>query len=1363
MCMPTPPTRKPVPEAAPLLHAFFERSARAHPEHVALEIPGNARRPRRSLTYAELDRRAQAFAGRLSAIVRSECVVAILLPRHAPELFVAQLGILKAGAAYTCLDESFPDAHAICLLEDSSAVALVTDAEGARRARAARFPVANILELDESSDGAPPGPAPAWLQPSTLAYVIYTPGTTGKPKGVLIEHASIANLVASDLEYFGLAAGDRMAQGSSPAYDSAVEETWLAFACGGTLVVLDDEVVRRGPDLVPWLQEERISVFCPPPTLLRATGCRDPERELPGLKLLYVGGEALPRDVADRWARGRWLENGYGPTECSVTVVRTRIREGAPITIGHAVRGNQAWVLDEQLKEVPQGSAGELCISGASLARGYLNRPELTAEKFPTHPHLGRIYRTGDLVQREPDGQLSCLGRIDAQVKLRGHRIELGAIESVLAAQPGVRAAACTLQQTGRGPLLVAFVVPAGAAEETRFDVLERALREAFPEYMVPSRFGLLPSLPRNVGGKLDRAALPILGAREQERGQPAAQARDELERRIAAVFGTALDLPEPPSVQADFFLDLGGDSLAAAVTVSLLRDDPVTAPLTVRDLYAARSVAALAARAREAEGEEDSGATERQPASRGRGPEPVSAARLVLTNVLQALLLCGELVLGAAILWVAGFELLPRGVLALGLPQALLLAPLALLAAWLAYVPGAVLLLVLAKKLLIGTYRPVRVPVYSGFYLRNWIVQRIARLVPWDLISGTEFENAALRALGARIGKRVHLHRGVALADGGWDLLTLGDDVMVGQDATLRLVDLVGGCLVIGPVTLGAGSTLEVRAGMSAHSTLGERAYLGALSNLPEGARVPEGECWDGVPARLVGRAPDKVAHASTRELSPALHAAALVLARCAAALVFMLPPIVTLAGLAWLAGADPRQLGQALLDGSWSGFSLVSISIALVLALPLGVMLEALFLRALGRVPVGSISRFDPAYVRVALKSEVLQSAGDWIAGTLLWPVWLRLAGMRVGRNCEISTIIDVVPECLEIGDDCFLADGIYLGGPRLHRGVVTLTHTRLAHGDFVGNHAVILDGQELPEEVLVGVCTVPEPEHMHGGTSWFGHPPFELPRRKYTGFAHSLTHTPNFFRRANRLAWELARFLLPVPPLWLLFASASWAASRVVSTGGALEAIGTVALATSAAAATTVLAVLALKWILLGRVRPGEHALWSFWCCRWDYHYEIWSKWGRPLLSSLEGTLFLPWYLRAMGARIGKRSVLADGFAHVVDPDMLYIEDDVTVHALFQAHSFEDRVLKIDRVTIRSHADVGSGAVLFYGSEIGAGAVVAPHSVVMKHERLLPGRVYEGCPTVLSQGHASARVEFEPGLHAARANEMRVPAHG
>jgi amino acid adenylation domain-containing protein len=321
--------------------------------------------------------------------------------------------------------------------------------------------VAEFLKRKEPSSAAAPAP----LTASSLAYLIYTSGTTGRSKGVMIEHGSISNLVASDVEEFSLSPADRVAQNSSCAYDSSVEEIWLAFAAGATLVVADDETVRLGPDLVPWLRQERISVFCPPPTLLRSTGCADPDTALPELSFVYMGGEALPEDIADRWAKGRCMVNGYGPTEVSVTSVRERVREGEPITIGRPIRGLQAWVLNESLEEVGAEERGELCIGGIGLARGYLDLPELTAKKFPVHPRLGRIYRTGDLVHRASDGRFFYHGRIDSQVKLRGYRIELEAIESRLAECAGVRAAACKVQGAAAQQTLVGFIVPDDGSE----------------------------------------------------------------------------------------------------------------------------------------------------------------------------------------------------------------------------------------------------------------------------------------------------------------------------------------------------------------------------------------------------------------------------------------------------------------------------------------------------------------------------------------------------------------------------------------------------------------------------------------------------------------------------------------------------------------------------------------------------------------------------------------------------------------------------------------------------------------------------------------------------------------------------------
>lgn len=1291
-----------------LLHEYFERSAGLWADRVALDVPPGPQRPqRRILTYAELHGRANLLACRLAPLVERECVVAVLLPRNDVHLYVAQLAVLKAGAAYTCIDPIFPDEQIREILEDSEAVALLTDATGHERARALGFDAERTLDATAHHPAIPVAvpPSAPWLTPESLAYVIYTSGTTGRPKGVMIEHGSIANLVSSDVDAFALTPHDRVAQGSSASYDSSLEETWLAWACGGTVVVMDDDTVRLGPDLVGWLRRERVTVLCPPPTMLRTTGCADPAAELPELRLLYVGGEALPRDVADLWGRGRRLVNGYGPTECTVTCVRCDVREGETIAIGTPVRGMLAWALDGSLEPVPDGEPGELCMSGAGLARGYRNRPDLTAARFPEHPRLGRIYRTGDLVHRAPDGTFYYHGRIDAQVKLRGYRVELEAIEARLAEHPQVREAACWVQ----GETLVAFVVPSDDPPDA--GALQAALRGVLPPYMVPSRFGFLDDLPKSVGGKLDRKALPVLDAPADAAAVVAP--RNALEARIAEAIGAVLE--RPVSVTADFFAELGGTSLAAAMAISRLRDDPATAGLAVRDLYEARTVAELALRAGTAD-----------PAPRATRRSDGPRGNPALATVVQSLWLLLGLALGAPVVYFATFDVFPHLVGSLGLVPFLLLMPIMLYAALGVYAVAAVGLAAAVKRILVGRYAPLRSPVWSGFHVRHWMVVQTARLAPWWLIEGTVFQQAALRALGARIGQRVHIHRGVNLADGGWDLLDIGDDVTLSQDAAVRLVDLEDGQVVVGSVWLGSGSTLDVRSGVAGNTRLEANAWLGALSSLPEDGVIPRGERWEGVPAQHVGAAPaPPTSPAAGRVLPPTLHGLLMILCAGLITMIVALPLDLLTIGGALYYGVSGEQALDWIFNPTWEPHVLLAASAVVLIAGPLTVVLEALAMRALGRVPVGVIDRWSLAYIRVWLKSALLTSAGNVLSGTLMWPIWLRWAGMKLGPGCEISTIIDVVPELIEIGGDTFFADGIYLGGPRVHRGTVTLSPTRLGRNTFLGNHVVIPCGQQLPDDVLLGVSTLADDTRIRPGTSWFGHPSFELPHREVVACDRSLTHEPTPIRYASRLFWELLRFALPILPLLTLPA---WC--RMVGGGEAL--IVSVPLASLAIAGLFCLVVLAMKWALLGRVKPGTHPLWSCWCSRWDFLYVAWGMYASHFLMALEGTLLLQVYLRAMGMRIGKRVALGTGFAQVVDPDMLEFGDDATVSCQFQAHTFEDRVLKIDHVRIDPKATVGHEAVLLYGADIGEATRVAAHSVVMKRERLLPGRRYAGAPT-------------------------------
>ena len=1358
-----PASRAPSIEGAldALLPEVFARTVAAHPERTALDIPPGSDRPLRvRWTYAELARRVDLLTDALAPHVAPEGVVAIFLPRTNPDLFAAQLAVLRVGAAFTAIDPSAPDAHVRFVIADSHATCLVGDAATLGRLPAdaiggdRRVDVSADVSADDSigaRDQHPTGRVsrlPASPTPRGLAYVIYTSGTTGTPKGVLIEHASIANLVASDVEYFRLGPEARVVQGSSAAYDSSLEETWLAFAAGATVVVMDEETSRLGPDLPAWLVAERITVFCPPPTLLRTTGLEDPRTALPELSLLYVGGEALERDVSDRWASGRRLENGYGPTECTVTVLRTRVREGEPVTIGRPLRGHRAYALDERLEEVADGEPGELCIEGAGVARGYLDRPELTAERFPTHPRLGRLYRTGDLVRRQADGAFVYFGRIDEQVKIRGHRIELGAVESALAALAGVREAACRVQPSPSGPVLAAFVVASDPAHPPTFDDLAPRLAERLPAPMIPSRFQVIAALPMLPSGKLDRKALPEIAAADRVGHAPIVVPADELEGLVAEAFRATLGREAPVSAADDFFLALGGDSVGAAQVISRLRRDPRTVTATVRDLYAGRTVQAFAARVRAA------GAQRASPAIGSLSPRstgPRSTSPFWFT-VAQTLWLAAGLVLVGGLVYLNAFFVAPYLFARMGVVGAVLSTPIFGLLLAIVYAPIAVLVTVAAKGALIGRFVPLRAPVFGVVHLRHWMVERVAQLIPWSLLENTIFLGIALRALGARVGRDVHVHGSVDLRRGGWDLLTLDDQASLGQEVALRLVSIDAGEFVVGPVTIGAGATLETRAGVEAHTEIGAGASLAPLSWLSSGVSIPLGERFEGVPARSVGRTPPRPVRsivAPTR--TPLVHGVLTLVSRFGRWIPFSL----AFAACSLLLGEsgffDGAQLVRGLLDpfGEATGFE--RLAFLVVLATPLASIASAIGLRFMGRVEPGVFPCYSAAYLRIVAKTEAVTRAGLLWSGSLFWPMWLRLAGMRIGRRCEISTIVDVVPECVSVGDETFLADGIYLGGPRVREGDVEIGSTSLGSRDFIGNHAVIPTGCRLEDDVLVGVATVADGERMRTGTSWFGHPAFELPRVASLEFDRRLTHEPSLLRVANRVFWEASRVFLPIPPLLV---AGLWlhAVDRARAGASPFAMLGLwVPLATLGATGVLVALSVALKWLLLGRVKPGRHALWSCWASRWDFFYMAWDVWARRALAVLEGTLLLGFVLRATGMRIGRRVVLGRGCSQVVDPDMLTIEDDATVHALFQAHSFEDRVLKMDRVHIGRGASVGEGAVIFYGATIGDGAYVAPHSVVMKHEHLAPGRSYVGCPT-----EAEAAPDAVAGTAANRASD-------
>ncbi len=567
---------RPAAAAVSVPELFAAQVARA-PEAVALTFEG------RSVTYRELDEAANRLAHLLAGhgVGPGHCV-ALLLSRSA-EAIVAMLAVLKSGAAYLPIDPSLPVARIGFMLEDAAPTAAITAAGLADRLDGHDVVIIDVNDpaVDSQPSGALSTPAP-----EDIAYLIYTSGTTGVPKGVVITHHNVTQLIAS-LDPRLAAPGQVWSQWHSYSFDISGWEIYGALLHGARLLVVPESVAGSPDDFHDLLVAEKVSVLSQTPS---AAAMLSPD----GLEsvALLVGGEACPAEVMDRWAPGRLMINEYGPTETTMWVAFSApltAGSGAP-PIGAPAPGTAMFVLDDWLQAVPTGVVGELYVAGAGVGVGYWRRSGLTASRFVACP-FGvpgqRMYRTGDLVWWGADGQLHYVGRADQQVKVRGHRIELGELRAALAGLDGVEQAVVLAREDRPGDKrLVGYIT--GTADPAR---VRSALAERLPAYTIPAAVVVLEALPLTVNGKLDTRALPAPEYQDSDRYRAPATLTEEIltgiYARVLGVVRVGVD---------DSFFDLGGDSLLAMRLVAAVNKS-LDAGLAVRALFEAPTVAQLAPR----------------------------------------------------------------------------------------------------------------------------------------------------------------------------------------------------------------------------------------------------------------------------------------------------------------------------------------------------------------------------------------------------------------------------------------------------------------------------------------------------------------------------------------------------------------------------------------------------------------------------------------------------------------------------------------------------------------------------------------------------------------------------------------------
>jgi non-ribosomal peptide synthetase-like protein len=1278
---------------------LFSNTVKNYPNKIALHFNGS------SITYKELDSKSNAFAHHLINFnIGKDSIIGLFLPRGI-ELFIAHLGILKAGATYIPFDSETPIERVKTILNDAKSYYCITNFYINEKIHC--ISVLDSLLINNNTIDL--------SEVNNTSHIIFTSGSTGKPKGIPICHYQISHLIESENLILKINYSDVVYQGFSISFDMWFEEVWISFLVGATLIVADSFIAKSFDILEDFLNSNKVTVLHAVPSLLNYIG-----NNINSIRIVNSGGEACVENVIKKWAINNIiLFNSYGPTETTVTATIGVLKKDDLLNVGHPLPNYSIAFVDENNFPVNKGEIGELIISGIGVSNGYFINSELTTLSFISKPsslismYGDIIYLTGDTGFINDDGNVVIIGRKDNQIKIRGYRVELAEIESKINRYSGIINSVVIKDQTTGIDQLIAYYETNGDDDLDLNLLLKQYLQNLLPSYMIPSQFVKVDLFNRLPSGKIDRKNLPTIQVKKNNYKIDKSFDSDSITQLILNVLVEIFPNQEL-NVNSDFFDDLGGHSMLAAIFVSTSREKTGIDKLSIFDVYKVRKIGEIISLWKN---KNEMNSTSQFVIKKNN----ISKLHFYTCSLFQCIALLFIFGLFACQLFVPYLSYY----VAANEIDGLFIPIICSVISFLITPPIIILLILLIKKILIGRFEEGDFPLWGFVYFKWWFFKRLLSIISSDILSNTPLYNYYLRSIGFEVSNDAQLNK---FEFGISDLIKIGNNVTISSNVVLNNAFVENGIFKLRTIILEDNSYIGTSSIVNGNCVLKQFGTLKDLSSLESNKVIHEFEIWEGSPAKYLTKDKDQF---SVNFIQPSTNYKLLFIL-----LIFLLPVIIIIPLL-------PTIVGLHYLDenSGWYNFSYLYTTPIFSLIYILLFIFEIVFLTKMvnRNIKEGTYSIFSHVYIKKwfcdQLFSLLLIVIKPIFATVFISKIY-RMLGAKVGRNTEISNASNVSHNLLEIGKESFIADVAIIGENDIKNKQLILKKTIIGNKIFIGNSGVIPQGLNLGNNKLIGVLsTTPSQFQLDKfETDWFGSPSFQLPKRQIiSSYSDRLTFNPSLSRKFLRAIIEFIRVLIP-QSLILCFSIIFIAFGHDLITKNSfyISIFYFPIYYLLIVALPSFFTIFLFKWIFIGTYKKAEHPMWTINVWLTEAITSLYESIAVTyFLEFLKGTTFLPIFMRFLGVKIGKKVFLDT--TDFTEFDLVSIGDfsALNYNSGPQTHLFEDRIMKMDKVNIGSNVTIGSGSIILYDTIVGSNTIIEPLSLVMKGEKVPPNSIWNGIP--------------------------------